>query len=105
MQKKLYRSRTDRKIAGVCGGMAEYFNIDSTIIRLVWVLLIIFLGTGLLAYIIAVIVIPDAPLNSQNNPYTNYNNPFNQGPVNNPYNPPQNPPQDPYGQDPNGTPD
>ena len=75
MQKKLYRSRTDRKIAGVCGGMAEYFNIDSTIIRLVWVLLIIFLGTGLLAYIIAVIVIPDAPLNSQNNPYTNYNNP------------------------------
>jgi phage shock protein PspC (stress-responsive transcriptional regulator) len=60
-RKKLYRSRADRMIAGVCGGLAEYFNIDSTLVRLLWVLLIIAGGTGILAYIIAIIIIPNNP--------------------------------------------
>jgi len=59
--KKLYRSRYSKKIAGVCGGLAEYFNIDPTIIRLVWAVLILAYGTGLLVYIIAALVIPLEP--------------------------------------------
>ncbi|AEM78923.1 MULTISPECIES: PspC domain-containing protein [Thermoanaerobacter] len=61
MSKKLYRSRTQRMIGGVCGGIAEYFNVDPTIIRLIWAFLIIFWGTGLLAYLIAWIIIPEEP--------------------------------------------
>jgi phage shock protein C len=60
--KRLYRSSTDRVISGVCGGFAEYLNIDSVIIRLVWALFIFFGGFGLLAYIIAAIVIPIEPI-------------------------------------------
>ena len=56
--KKLYRSETDKKIAGVCGGIAEYFSVDSTIVRLGWVFLALLAGCGLLAYIIAAIIIP-----------------------------------------------
>lgn len=59
MKKKLCKSRTDKKIAGVCGGLAQYFGIDSTIIRLALVLLVLCAGTGLLAYIVAAIVLPD----------------------------------------------
>ena len=59
--KKLFRSSTDRKICGVCGGIAEYFNIDSTLVRLGVVLLSsLAFGTGVLAYIIAAIVMPEA---------------------------------------------
>ena len=61
MEKKLYRSRTDKKIFGVCGGLAKYFEIDSTIVRLALVLLIVFAGAGLLAYIIAALVMPNEP--------------------------------------------
>lgn len=57
MKKKLYRSENEKMLAGVCGGIAEYFNIDPTIVRLVFVLFGLS-GTGLLAYIIAVAVIP-----------------------------------------------
>ena len=57
--KKLYKSNTDKKIAGVCGGIAEYFNIDSTLVRLGWVLFCALGGSGLLAYIIAALVMPD----------------------------------------------
>ena len=57
--RKLYKSRTDRKIAGVCGGIAEYLDVDSTIIRLVWVILIGCFGTGLLAYILAALIMPE----------------------------------------------
>ncbi|KUK86086.1 MAG: Phage shock protein C, PspC [candidate division TA06 bacterium 34_109] len=60
--KKLYRSRKDRKIAGVCGGIAEYFNIDSTIVRLLAVITIFFGGGGIIAYIISWIIIPEEPL-------------------------------------------
>ena len=61
MSKELYRSRTNRKIAGVCGGLGEYMNLDPTIIRLIWVLLILCAGTGLLAYLIAALIIPENP--------------------------------------------
>ena len=59
--KRLYRSRSDRKIAGVCGGMAQYFGIDPVIPRIVWVALILGAGIGLLAYLICWIVIPNEP--------------------------------------------
>ena len=61
MEKKLYRSRTDKKISGVCGGLAKYLNIDVTIIRLIWALAAFFAGGGLLAYIICALVIPEEP--------------------------------------------
>ena len=61
MEKKLYRSRKDKKISGVCGGIAEFFKIDATIIRLIWALAILCAGTGLLAYIVCAFVIPEAP--------------------------------------------
>ena len=57
--KKLYKSNNDRKLCGVCGGVAEYLNVDSTIIRLAWGALILFAGTGILAYILAALIIPD----------------------------------------------
>lgn len=60
--KRLYRSRENRTICGVCGGIAEYFNMDPTIVRLGLVLLAaISCGTGLLAYFIAAVIIPDQP--------------------------------------------
>ena len=58
MDKRLYRSETDRMICGVCGGMARYFDIDPTIIRIIAVLSIFIGGTGIIAYIILAIVIP-----------------------------------------------
>jgi phage shock protein C len=61
MQRKLYLSKTDQKLAGVCGGIAEYFDIDSTIVRLVWIFLALAGGSGLLIYIIAAIVMQDKP--------------------------------------------
>lgn len=58
--KRLYRSQTDRKICGVCGGIAEYFNIDPTLVRLGGVLLAcVSFGTGVLAYFVAAVIIPD----------------------------------------------
>lgn len=57
--KKLYRSKKNRRIAGVCGGIGEYFNIDPTLIRLFWILFIFVGGSGILAYIIAWIIIPE----------------------------------------------
>ena len=60
MKKKLYRSKKHRMIAGVCGGIGEYFDIDPTIVRLVWALLsLASIGGGILAYIIAWIIIPE----------------------------------------------
>ena len=61
MEKKLYRSRKDKQLAGVCGGLAKYLNMDATIIRLIWALLVIFAGAGLLAYIVCALVIPEEP--------------------------------------------
>lgn len=59
MQRKLYRSNTDQKIAGVCGGLAKFLNIDATIIRIIWAILAFCYGTGILGYIICAIVIPE----------------------------------------------
>jgi phage shock protein C len=59
--KKLMRSSTDKKIAGVCAGLADYFDLDPTVIRLVWVLAFLFGGFGGLAYIVLWIVLPVAP--------------------------------------------
>jgi phage shock protein C len=56
--KKLYRSSTNYKLAGVCGGIGEYFNIDPTLIRLGWILFSVMGGAGVLAYIIAALVMP-----------------------------------------------
>ena len=61
MEKKLYKSNTDKKICGVCGGLAEYLGIDSTVIRLILVLAVLFAGTGILAYIIAALIMPSKP--------------------------------------------
>jgi len=57
--KKLTRSRSDCKIAGVCGGLAKYLDMDPTLVRLVWVMLAIFVGWGVVGYIIAWIVLPE----------------------------------------------
>lgn len=57
----LYRSRENRLIGGVAGGIAEYFNIDIAVVRLLWILSIFFAGGGVLAYIVAWIVIPEQP--------------------------------------------
>jgi len=62
--KQLLRSRTDRKIAGVCGGLAEYFGLDPTVVRVVWVVLTIVpcaIVFGVIAYLIAWLVVPSAP--------------------------------------------
>lgn len=61
MEKKLYKSNQNKMINGVCGGIAEYFNIDPTLIRLGVVLLSLMGFSGILAYIIAAIIIPRAP--------------------------------------------
>jgi len=61
MAEKLYRSTEDKKVAGVCGGLGEYFDIDPTIVRLLWLVFFFALGTGLLAYIVAWIIVPQKP--------------------------------------------
>lgn len=58
MEKRLYRSRNDRMIWGVCGGLAHYFAIDPTIVRIIFVLLLFANGAGILAYIVLAIVVP-----------------------------------------------
>ena len=61
-RKRLIRTRADRKIAGVCSGMAEYFDLDVTLVRVVWLVVACTTGIGLLAYPIAWIVMPEEPL-------------------------------------------
>ena len=61
MNKKLYRSVKNEMIAGVCGGIADYFGCDPTLIRLAWVAFTALGGSGLLAYIICAIIIPKNP--------------------------------------------
>jgi len=59
--KRLYRSKNNKIIAGVCSGIAEYFNIDPTIVRLLWLPLALSGGAGVIAYIIAWVIIPEEP--------------------------------------------
>jgi phage shock protein C len=61
MNKKLYKSNTDKKLDGVCGGIGKYFDIDSSVVRLAWVAFTLLGGSGLLAYIICAIVLPREP--------------------------------------------
>ena len=61
MKKRLYKNHADEKLCGVCSGIAKYFDMDPTIIRLALVAFCLLGGSGILAYIIAAIVIPDEP--------------------------------------------
>lgn len=56
--KKLYRTESDKMLCGVCGGIAEYFNLDPSLIRILWVIFTLCGGAGILAYIIAAIILP-----------------------------------------------
>ena len=58
MQKRLYKIEEGKKLCGVCGGIAEYFNIDPTVVRLLWIFLVLCAGTGVLAYFVAAIIMP-----------------------------------------------
>ncbi len=60
--KKLYRSESDRALCGVCAGIAEYFDIDPTLVRLGWILLSLLGFSGIIAYVIAAIIIPPRTL-------------------------------------------
>ena len=89
MKKKLYRSTKDKMLGGVAGGIAEYFDIDSTLIRVLFILVVFFGGSGIIAYIILWIVVPEQPytipdfssFSSERNENENQNKPsdtFNQ---------------------------
>jgi phage shock protein C len=65
MKKRLFRTRDDRKIFGVCGGIARYLEIDSTIVRIVWLALVLLWGSGVLLYLLAALIIPDTPTSGQ----------------------------------------
>jgi len=65
MAKKLYRSRDDRMIAGVCGGLADYFDVDSSLVRLAVLFIFLFQGVGLIAYIIAWLVMSEEPVKNE----------------------------------------
>lgn len=56
---KLTKSASDRKIAGVCGGLAEYFGLDSTLIRVIWVIFTLMGGSGILFYLVAMLLMPE----------------------------------------------
>jgi phage shock protein C len=73
--KKLYRSRTQRMIGGVCGGLAEYFNIDPTLMRLIFVFFALWVGGGVVAYIIMWLVVPEEPVAPINPPPSDLNTP------------------------------
>lgn len=74
MDKKLYRSKTQVALGGVCGGIAEYFDVDVTIIRLLFVLLFFMAGTGFLFYLIAWIIIPENPYQINEQDYKSNSN-------------------------------
>ena len=61
MTKRLYKDHTNQKLCGVCSGIAKYFNLDPTVVRLALVAFCLLGGSGILAYIICAIVIPDEP--------------------------------------------
>lgn len=74
MAKKLYRSKSDRKLFGVLGGLAKYFNIDPTILRIVYVLLSIFvIGCPVIIYLVAALIIPEEPDCTDSTPYQEAN--------------------------------
>ena len=62
MAKRLYKSSSNKVISGVCGGIAEYFDIDPTLVRVAWIIFCAMGGSGFLAYLIAAIIIPEFPV-------------------------------------------
>ena len=62
--KKLYRSKSSRMIAGVCGGAAEYLNIDPTVVRVIWAIAALMGALGIVAYIACALIIPEKPDNT-----------------------------------------
>ena len=66
--KKLYRSRTERKIAGVCGGLANYFRVDPFLIRLIFILFFLAGGAAFIIYIIMCLLVPLEPINTSRTP-------------------------------------
>jgi len=67
MKKRLCKSNTDKKICGVCGGIAEYLNTDPTLVRLAFLVISLAAGTGVLAYIAAALILPEASAVEENN--------------------------------------
>jgi len=61
MEKRLQRSRTEKMLGGVCGGLAEYFNVDPTLVRVIWIAITLLAGVGILLYIILWLVVPLQP--------------------------------------------
>ena len=61
IEKRLYRNIEDKRLCGVCSGLADYFHLDPTLVRLGWAALVVFAGTGLLLYILAALIIPERP--------------------------------------------
>lgn len=68
MEVKLYRSNSDKMLAGVCAGLAEYFSIDASIVRFIFVVLTFAGFSGVLAYIIAMLIIPERPMDDDDEP-------------------------------------
>ena len=66
--RKLYRSRSDRIIGGVCGGLGDYFSLDPTLVRVLYVLFALTFGSGLLVYLIMLFLIPQEPLREESPP-------------------------------------
>lgn len=97
MEKRLYRDELNKKLAGVCAGLAEYLNVDVTIVRVIFVVALVMKGVGFLPYIILWIVLPKKPYNL-NNPHVDYTVP----PQPNPFNPftPGAAPQPPFAKPP-----
>jgi len=92
--KKLYRSRHNKTLAGVCAGIADFFNMDASLVRLITLVLIFAAGLSIWVYVIAAIIIPEEPVykNPEDNNFNNSN--FNN---NNPYREDSNSSSNPYG--------
>lgn len=63
MQKKLYRSNKNKMLAGVCAGIAEYLNVDVTVVRVLWAVITLFAFIGVAAYVVCLFLIPEEPSN------------------------------------------
>ena len=75
MSKKLTKSDTNKVISGVCGGLAEFFGIDVTLVRIAWILFTFFGGSGVIAYIICIFIMPNAPAGYRSENPHDWNNP------------------------------
>jgi len=74
MTKKLYKSRTDVKLDGVCAGLAKYIGVDPTVVRLAWVVFSLIGGSGLIAYIVCAVLMPREPKETEQDDYESREN-------------------------------